>query len=141
MNSPLTVEEARRITAPLYDALNEPAKKDVTTLLAQAANDDYKSYSTNENWRTREQLAEVFKWMGSVIPDLRWEVMEIHTFGDQIVVRGKATGTPTGEFLGQKPTGKSFNTMSIDLFTVKNGKLASAYHIENWVEALQQLAE
>jgi hypothetical protein len=32
--------------------------------------------------------------------------------GDQIVVRGKATGTPAGEFFGVKPTGKSFNTMA-----------------------------
>ena len=135
----LTVEEARRIVAPLYDALNEPAKKDVAALLAQATNPDYKSYSTNEDWLTREQLAEVFMSMGSAIPDLRWTVEDIQTLGDQIVVRGRATGTPTGEFFGAKPTGKSFNTMALDLFTVKNGKLASAYHVENWVGALQQI--
>jgi len=29
--------------------------------------------------------------------------------------------------------------MAIDIFTVKNGKLASAYHVENWVTALQQI--
>ena len=137
--SSLTVEEAWRIVAPLYDALNEPAKKDVAALLAQATNPDYKSYSTNEDWLTREQLAEVFTSMGSAIPDLRWTIEDIQTLEDQIVVRGKATGTPTGEFFGAKPTGKSFNTMALDLFTVKNGKLASAYHVENWVGALQQI--
>jgi DNA-binding NarL/FixJ family response regulator len=26
-----------------------------------------------------------------------------------------------------------------DVFTVKNGKLASAYHVENWMTALQQI--
>jgi len=62
---------------------------------------------------------------GSAIPNLRWTIEDIQTLGDQIVVRGKATGTPTGEFFGAKPTGKSFNTMALDLFTVKNGKLAS----------------
>lgn len=41
--------------------------------------------------------------------------------------------------MGEKPTGKGFNTMSIDVFTVKHGKLASAYHVENWVGALQQI--
>lgn len=51
-----------------------------------------------------------------------------------------ATGTPAGELWGAQPTGKSFNTMSIDIFTVKNGKLASAYHVENWVGALQQMS-
>jgi predicted SnoaL-like aldol condensation-catalyzing enzyme/predicted ester cyclase len=139
--SPLTVEKARLIVAPLYDALNEPGKKDVAALLAKAANPDYRSYSTNEDWLTRDQLAEIFKMMGSVTPDLRWTIEDIQTFGDQIVVRGKATGTPTREFFGAKPTGKSFNTMALDLFTVKNGKLASAYHVENWVGALQQISK
>ena len=139
--SPLTVEEARMIVAPLYDALNEPSNKDVAALLAKATNPDYRSYSTNEDWLTRDQLAEIFKMMGSVTPDLRWTIEDIQTFGDQIVVRGKATGTPTREFFGAKPTGKSFNTMALDLFTVKNGKLASAYHVENWVGALQQISK
>ena len=58
--SSLTVEEARRIVAPLYDALNEPGKKDVAALLAKATNPDYRSYSTNEDWLARDQLAEVF---------------------------------------------------------------------------------
>lgn len=40
-------------------ALNEPAKKDVGALLAQAANPDYRSYLTNEDYLTRSQLAGV----------------------------------------------------------------------------------
>ena len=137
----LSVQEARRIVAPLYDALNQPAKKDVANLLAMAANPDYRSYHTNEDWLTRDQLAEVFKSIGSAVPDLQWAIKDIQTFADQIVVRGEATGTPTGEFWGAKPTGKGFKTMAIDVFTVKNNKLASAYHVENWITALQQIAE
>ena len=139
--SMLTIEEARRIVAPLYDALNQPGKKDVAALLAKACNPDYRSYGTNEDWLTREQLAEVFKMIGSAVPDLRWTIEDIQTFGDQIVVRGEAAGTPTGELFGAKPTGKSFKTMALDLFTVKNGKLASAYHVENWMTALQQISK
>jgi predicted SnoaL-like aldol condensation-catalyzing enzyme/ketosteroid isomerase-like protein len=137
--TPLTVEEARAIVAPLYDALNEPGKKDVATLLAKATNPDYRSYSTNQEWLTRDQLADVFKMLGSAVPDLRWSIEDIQTFGDQIVVRGEATGTPTHEFFGAEPTGKKFRTMALDLFTVRNGKLASAHHVENWMTALQQI--
>jgi hypothetical protein len=39
------------------------------------------------------------------------------------------------------PTGKGFKTMAIDIFTVKNGKLASCYHIENWMTALKQIGK
>ena len=137
--APLTVEAAREIVAPLYEALNQPAKKDVAALLAKATHPDYRSYSTNEDWLNRDQLADVFRLIGAAVPDLRWTVQDIRTSDDQIVVRGEATGTPTGELFGAKPTGKSFKTMAIDQFTVRNGKLVSAYHVENWVGALQQI--
>jgi predicted SnoaL-like aldol condensation-catalyzing enzyme/predicted ester cyclase len=137
--STLTVEEAQKITAPLYDALNQPATKDVQALLAQAAHPDYRSFHTNEEFLTRDELAEVFKNIGASVPDLRWTVKNIQVSQDQIVVRGEATGTPTGEFWGAKATGKGFKTMAIDVFTVRNGKLASAYHVENWMTALQQI--
>lgn len=137
----LTIDEARRITAPLYDALNQPATKDVAALLAEAANPDYRSYHTNDDYLTRDQLVDVFKSIGAAVPDLNWKVEDIHTFEDKIVVRGRAMGTPTGELFGARPTGKSFSTMAIDVFTVREGKLASAYHIENWMTALQQIRE
>jgi len=139
--APLTTELARTIVAPLYDALNRPAKKDVVSLLARATTPDYQSYSTNDVWLNRKQLAEVFKTIGAAVPDLRWSIKDILVSGDQIVVRGEASGTPEGELFGLKPTGRSFNTMSIDVFTVKGGKLASAYHVENWVGALEQLGQ
>ncbi|MEU0503077.1 ester cyclase [Nocardia sp. NPDC005998] len=137
--SVMTVEQARKISAPLYAALNRPAEKDVAALLAEACNDDYRSYHTNQDFLTRDQLAEVFEAMGKTVPDLTWEVVAIHVVDDLMVVRGEATGTPVAEFWGAAPTGKSFRTMAIDVFTVRDGKLATGYHIENWATALEQL--
>jgi hypothetical protein len=31
--------------------------------------------------------------------------------------------------------------MAIDVFTVRDGKLATAFHIENWMTALQQMGK
>ena len=56
----LTVEQAHAIVAPLYEALNEPTKKDVPALLAKATNPDYRSCSTNSDCLSRNQLAGVF---------------------------------------------------------------------------------
>ena len=53
----LTVEQARAIVAPLYEALNEPTNKDVPALLAKGANPDYQSCSTNSDCLSRDQLA------------------------------------------------------------------------------------
>ena len=135
----LTVEQARGIVAPLYEALNEPTEKDVPALLANATNPDYRSCSTNSDCLSRDQLAGVFTALGKIIPDLNWTIKDIWTSGDRIVVRGEATGTPTGELFGVKPTGKSFKTISIDMFTVRDGKLATAYHVENWLAAMEQI--
>jgi predicted ester cyclase len=135
----LTVEQARAIVAPLYEALNEPTKKDVPALLANATNPDYQSCSTNSDCLSRDQLAGVFTALGKIIPDLHWTIKDIWTSGNRIVVRGEATGTPTGELYGAKPTGKSFKTISIDMFTVRDGKLATAYHVENWMAATEQI--
>lgn len=135
----LTVEQARAIVAPLYEALNEPTKKDVPALLANATNPDYQSCSTNSDCLSRDQLARVFTALGKIIPDLHWTIKDIWTSGNRIVVRGEATGTPTGELFGIKPTGKSFKTISIDMFTVRDGRLATAYHVENWMAAMEQI--
>ena len=135
----LTVEQARAIVAPLYEALNEPTKKNVPALLAKAANPDYRSCSTNSDCLSRDQLAGVFTALGKIVPDLHWTIEDIWTSGNRIVVRGEATGTPTGELFGVKPTGKSFKTISIDMFTVRGGKLATAYHVENWMAATEQI--
>ena len=135
----LTVERARTIVAPLYDALNQPQKKDVHALLGQACHADYKSYSTNDEWLSRDALGEVFKQIGASVPDLAWSVTDIMVSGDRVIVRGEATGTPVGELFGARPTGRSFKTMALDVFTVRGDKLASAYHVENWVGAIQQI--
>ena len=136
---PFILSGATTIVAPLYDALNQPQKKDVRALLAQAAHADYKSYSTNEDWLSREQLADVFKQIGASVPDLAWSVKDVVVSGDRVIVRGEATGTPVGELFGARATGKSFKTMAVDVFTVRGDKLASAYHVENWVGAIQQI--
>jgi predicted ester cyclase len=136
----MTIEEAQEISAPLYDALNRPGEKDVPALLGRACHDDYRSYHTNQDFLTRDQLADVFATMGKTIPDLAWTVVDIRVLDDLIIVRGEATGTPVAELFGASPTGKPFRTMAIDLFTVRNGKLARAYHVENWMTAIEQLA-
>jgi predicted SnoaL-like aldol condensation-catalyzing enzyme len=137
--SELTVEQAGKIVAPLYEALNRPQQKDVHALLAQACHADYKSYSTNDEWLSRDALAELFTQIGANIPDLAWKIVDILVTGDRVIVRGEAAGTPVGDLFGARATGRSFKTMSVDVFTVRANKLASAYHVENWVGAIQQI--
>ena len=136
----ITAGEARRITAPIFEALNRPNEKDVSALLTKACHDDYRSYYTNEDFWTFDQFADAIKAMGAAVPDLSWEVLDLRVSGDQIFARGLVSGTPVAEFYGAPPTGKSFRTMTMEILTVRDGKLTKAYHVENWAAAIEQLA-
>jgi predicted ester cyclase len=136
---PLTKEQALAIVTPLYEALNEPLKKDIDALLSLATNPDYRSCSTLTDCLDRTALAGVFKAIGKTVPNLTWKIKDLWVTEDRIVVLGEASGTPAENFFGLEPTGRSFTTISLDIFTVKNGKLSSAYHVENWVGAIAQV--
>ena len=89
--------------------------------------------------KSREQFGAQLQGFGKLIPDLRWTIEELIEAGDRVVVRGRATGTPTGELFGVPPTGRRFDIMSLDLHTLEGGRVARTYHIEDWAGAIRQL--
>lgn len=124
-----------------YDFLSNPG--------SQVHADKFRE-STNENWesigdysgksKTREQFIGQLGGFSKLVPDLKWEVVEMIRDGDRVVVRGRATGTPMGPLFGVDGKGKSFDIMSIDIHTLKRGKIVTTYHIEDWAGALRQLS-
>ncbi|MEM0949744.1 MAG: ester cyclase [Pseudomonadota bacterium] len=79
-------------------------------------------------------------FLGQVVPDLTWTPDEIIELDGRFVVRGTASGTPAGPFLGVDPaTGNSFEIMSIDIVTVEDGVITHIYHLEDWTSAVAQL--
>ena len=36
-------------------------------------------------------------------------------------------------------SGKSFRIMAVDIQTIREGKIAKTYHMENWLSAIGQL--
>jgi predicted ester cyclase len=68
------------------------------------------------------------------------QLTEMFVAGDRVIVRGEVSGTPAGALFGAPHTGKSFKVMSIDIQTVKDGKMVKTYHLENWLAALGQLS-
>lgn len=102
--------------------------------------EDWKSTPTPLGGPGAEGFLTTLQAFGGLIPDLTWEVQDIWQDGDTYIVRGIATGTPEGPFLGVDPaTGKSFQIMSIDVHRVEDGRLKESYHIEEWLKAISQL--
>lgn len=136
----LNRDQARQIVAPFYEMLNKPAEKDLAALAAAAIAPDWRSFAGEKNVKNREEFVAQVSGFGKLIPDLTWRISEIFVDGDRIIVRSEASGTPQGPIFGVAPTGKSFQIMTIDIHTVRDGKLAVAHHVEDWAGAIRQLS-
>ena len=134
----LTTEQARAAIAPFYKALN--AGSDAVALVNQATSPEWVSCPSNGTCRRREQVGAGIAGLQKAVPNLKWEIKELLVAGDRVVVRGEASGTPAGPFMGVPAAGKSFRIMSIDIHTIKDGKMIRSYHVEDWLGAVRQLS-
>jgi predicted ester cyclase len=136
----ISPEAARDSVAPFYKALNAEFANDSAELIRQSTAPQWISCRGNDICNSRDEvIAGVGQRLKSV-PDLKWEIKEVLVSGNQVTVRGEATGTPAGEFMGAPHSGKSFRLMSIDVHTLEGGKMVRSYHIEDWIGAVRQLS-
>lgn len=138
--SALSTAEARKLVQPFYSMLNQPAGKDLKALSEQVLAPDWKSYSSETDFKGSDGFVAQVGGFGKLIPDLKWDIKDVMVDGDRIVVRSEASGTPVGPFFGVPPSGKSFKIMTIDIHTIKGGKAIAAHHVEDWAGALRQLS-
>src|ERR1700682_96935 len=137
----ITEAQARAIIAPWYSLFNVASRGDVKSIQEQVLTGDYEScsgYLPGECWGRDTSIKVVGNFSNS-IPDMKFDIKEVLVAGDRVIVRGEVTGTPSGDLFGVPHTGKSFRMMAIDIQTIKDGKIAKTYHIENWLSALGQL--
>lgn len=135
----ISTESARASVAPFYKSLNAEFAPESADLIRQATTADWVSCRGNTDCNTRDQVIAGVGARLKSVPDLKWEIKEITVAGNQVTVRGEATGTPAGEFMGAPHSGKSFKLMSIDVHTLEGGKMVRSYHIEDWIGAVRQL--
>jgi predicted ester cyclase len=131
------------IVLPFYQkALTVNTETNPAEVLNSILADNFVSEGTVDN-KNKEQLIGQLGFFWKMIPDLKWEPVEIIENGNQVIVRSKVTGTPNspeGQFFGLPTDGtKSFTTMSIDIHTIEDGKIVKVNHIEDWATALKQL--
>lgn len=135
----MNTSEARTLIGPFYDALNQPASKDVRALVEGLASPEWRSFAGEAASKSREEFIQQVIGFGKLIPDLRWDIKDVLSDGDRIIVRSEASGTPATDFMGVPHGGKRFSVMTIDIHTVEGGKLVRAHHVEDWAGAIRQL--
>jgi predicted ester cyclase len=138
--NPMTQAESEAFVAPFYALLSHAGTADIATEMAGMVTPDYMSYSANAGGQAVPEIAAGLKGLATAVPDLTWTVVEVIPAEDKIIVRGEATGTPVVPLFGIPPSGKSFKIMSIDIWTLVDGKAKSIHHVEDWATAMRQLA-
>ncbi len=122
------------------------------TLLSNPGSEEaVKAFSANtaDNWvsvgnysgknKSKGAFLGQMEYFAKLIPDLNWNIEEMTHADDRVIVRGRATGTPTGPLFGVDGAGKRFDIMTIDVHTIENGKITKSHHVEDWAGALKQL--
>ena len=137
----MTVESARASLTPFYRALNAANLDEAPDLIKQSTAADWVTCRGNDLCNSREEVIAGIGPRLKAIPDLKWEIKEVLISGNRAIVRGEATGTPAGNFMGAATNGKSFKLMSIDVHTIEGGKIARTYHVEDWQGAFRQLSQ
>ncbi len=133
-------QKAEAFVAPFYEMLSNLGTADVAAGIAAMATPDYRSYGSNDKGDALPEIAAGLKALGTAVPDLAFRVVDVIPADNTIVVRGEATGTPVVPFFGVEPTGKSFRIMSIDVWTLTDGKVSAIHHVEDWATAIRQLS-
>ncbi len=70
---------------------------------------------------------------------LQVTVDDIMADGDKVTARFTARGTHDGEFMGLPPTGKAITMTGIEIFRIKEGKIAELWGEANLMGLMQQL--
>lgn len=137
---PVAADDLATVRAFYSDVLSSPA--DATeTRYYELFSPEVVSIPTPPGGPGAQGMLNTIAYLGQVVPDLTWVPDEVIPLDDgRFVVRGTATGTPIGPFLGVEPaTGQSFEIMSIDILTLSGGLISHIYHLEDWSGAISQL--
>lgn len=71
----------------------------------------------------REGTLGTMGMLHQAFPDIRVDVVDSIEDGDKVLVRERFTGTHQGEFMGAPASGKSAMIESLDIMTIRDGKI------------------
>lgn len=79
------------------------------------------------------------QYLRNAFPDIRFTALRQMAEGNKVAARWSIEGTHQGEFLGAPATGNHIKDYGIDIFTIRQGKIASVHVNENDFGLMQQL--
>lgn len=87
----------------------------------------------------RDDVLASLKGITDAVPDYRWNVQDLFVVDDRIAARLQNTGTPTGTFMGQEPTGRSVSLLEFAAYRIRDGRFAEMWFLMDAAGVAQQL--
>jgi steroid delta-isomerase-like uncharacterized protein len=92
-----------------------------------------------EPFRGPDGFREFYRQISGGFPDYDIQIDEVVAEGDKVVLRFTFRGTNTGDYFGIPSTDKPVTMRFIEIFTVRDGQIASIWHVANVLDVMQQL--
>ena len=86
---------------------------------------------------TRAAVVAQLNSIVDAVPDFHWETQELALNGDSRAARLINTGTPTKEWLGAVPTGRSIEIVEYAIYRIRDGRFQTMSALHD-AEALQR---
>src|SRR5262245_2120190 len=112
----MSTDDNKELVRQLIQALDDNRIQDLDELVAAQYDQDNKSV-----YPGRAGLKELFTRLRSAFPDLNVTIENLVAEGDHVVAVTRMHGTQQGELPGIKPTGKSVDVSSMDLYRIQDG--------------------
>jgi predicted ester cyclase len=139
VGAPAAADDMAVVKAFYEDLLSNPSGDDLGDRVRKVVAEDWVSTPQPRGGPGAEGMVKTLAGFGKAVPDLNWAPQEILQDGNRYIVRSIATGTPKGKLFGiEAKTG--FKIMSIDIHTLKDGRIVRSYHVEDWARAMRQIA-
>ncbi len=126
----------KALTRKAFDALNAADWKALESVIAPDVVDHQAPPGAPAG---RDGVVHMLQGLVASFPDFKQTIEDMIAEGDKVVVRSTISGTQKGEYMGLKPTGKSFTMSGIDIFRVEDGKLVEHWGNEDDMGMMQQL--
>lgn len=103
---------------------------------------DFTDYGSGESAPVKniDTLKAGLKSYLNAFPDLKVKNIKAMAEGDSVMISAEVSGTFKNEYMGIKPTGKSFKINDADIFTFNNaGKITSHRSTQSYITFFTQL--
>jgi predicted ester cyclase len=142
---------ARAAKDSMLEKNKATAMASITALLSGKTDDGFKDCSTDyvdygdgsgPAIKGADSAKAGFKMYIAAFPDLKGENLLAIADGNHVAIFGDWSGTFKGEFMGMKPTGKSFKLKDVDLFTFNDaGKITEHRSVQSSQTYFTQVEE